>query len=71
MHLEFCQDAMGGGNSKPTLSTNRPLGQTGAFAPALNTAATSVSRNWNEEFQQALDLIDKEEFSRGYSQLAR
>jgi hypothetical protein len=63
--------AMGGGSSRPTLSSSRPLGQTANYTPSLDASANALLRNWNEEFQLALELIDKEEYARGYAQLAR
>ena len=60
---------MGGGSSKG--AGKKPVGQGGLHAPSsLATAATSRPRDWNDEFQRALDLLDAEDFVQGYAQLA-
>lgn len=61
---------MGGGSSKGTM-VNKPIGQTGLKAPkSLAVIATSNTRDWNEEFQRALDLLDAEDYVMGYSNMA-
>ena len=59
---------MGGGGSK---ASKKPLGQVGSKAPStLAIAAKNIPRDWNDEFQRALDLLDAEDFEQGYSLLA-
>ena len=60
---------MGGGASKST--SKKPVGHAGARAPSsLSIAATTYPRDWNDEFQRALDLLDAEDYVDGYAQLA-
>ena len=61
---------MGGGTSKSS-TDRKPLGQAGLKAPStLAIAATAPPRNFNEEFQRALDLLDAEDYVQGYAMLA-
>ena len=59
---------MGGGASKGS-TDQKPLGQAGRKAPStLAIAATAPPRNWNDEFQRALDLLDAEDHVHTISQ---
>ena len=59
---------MGGGASK---ASKKPLGQNETEAPStLAYAAKNLPRDWNDEFQRALDLLDAEDYVEGYTLLA-
>ena len=59
---------MGGGSSK---AVGKPTGQVGTREIGnLDVAATNLPRDWNDDFQRGLEMVEKEQYLEGYTLLA-